>query len=144
MRRPAEIHLPQGQDGHPPTPRLSRSPLHRDSRSGSASPRDASTASRGRRHATRHGYHRAGSQVPGQRAGRVPWVLRAPSPETPGAAGGAPGRGPGTSPHPHPAAGRVCGSRLPFFASQRLGRDPRGGSHSPYYRWRRCFGQSLV
>lgn len=34
---------------------------------------------------------------------------------------------------------------VPFLCLARRGRDPRRlGGHSPYYRWRRCFGQSLV
>lgn len=49
------------------------------------------------------------------------------------------------TPPPPRAARQACGSGFPFFALRRLGRDPRGGGgHSPYYRWRRCFGQSLV
>lgn len=63
-------------------------------RPGSASPQDASTATRGRRHAARPGDPRRRSQVPRQRGGGG---LETPPPGAPGAAAGPPSPGPGTS-----------------------------------------------
>lgn len=121
--------------GLPPPPKT----LHRNPRAEAQRRRDARAG----------GLPGLGAEKGAGGSGPLPRQLSGPRPARPA-------RGPGTSggaarpppPPPPPAARRACSSGFPFFASPRLGLDPRGGGgggdHSPYYRWRRCFGQSLV
>lgn len=152
--RPGGLLLPLGQEvyplpAHPPVPQTLP-----PGRPGSARPPANSTATRGRRRAARPGPGgraggRTGSQVPRQRGrrgrGTPPRRLRGPRPTRPARGRELPAaprpRRPRPRPHPPPGerAARVSLSSPPAPRAR-----PPGGGHSPYYRWRRCFGQSLV
>lgn len=141
--RPVGLYLPQRRDGFPPILSLSPPP---------PPPRTLPPQPEGGGKAARPGTR---GRAPGSRGWEGGGGI-GPLPRPPrGAAGRPRGAGAGNfwprradpgAPRPHPGARRVGGRGFPFFASQRLRRDPRGGGgrHSPYYRWRRCFGQSLV
>lgn len=139
---PAGLICGKDRMGAPPPTSFSSNPVPRDVRV-LPPPQDASTATRGRRRSGSARGPASGVPGPGAEKGAGGSGPRPARPARwPGTSGGA---APPPPPPPPPAAGRACDSGFPFFASPRLGRDPRGGGgHSPYYRWRRCFGQSLV